>query len=150
MKRINYLFFCLLLCAAFVVGCKSDDGGDPDPEQTEEEKALAELQGTWDVTTAKRDGTDLEGYSDMTLTISNKNISTSGQTADPSVFPTGSFTFVEGADFKKIDVNGVIVTLAASSDKLTTKFDLNDEGDNASRVLGLAGSYTFTFSKTVD
>lgn len=145
MKKINYLFICLLLSAAVVVGCKSDDGGEPGTSP--EEKAVADLQGKWEVTSAKRDNSDLEGYDNMVLTVSNKSLATAGATASPSVFPTGSFTFVEGSDYKKITVDGITVTLTANGENLNASFKLDDEGNNAARVQGLDGSYAFTFKK---
>lgn len=130
---------------AVVVGCKSDDGGSPEPSA--EEKAVADLQGKWEVTSAKRDNDNLDGYDDMVLTVSNKSFATAGATASPSVFPTGSFTFVEGSDFKKISVGGKTVTLTVNGDKLNASFKLDDEGNDAARVTGLDGSYSFDFEK---
>lgn len=144
MKKINYLLVCLFLSMTVFVGCKSDDGGDPEPSA--EEKALEALQGTWEVANAQKDNVALDGYEDMTMTISNKTISTSGAPG-VSVFPKGSFTFVEGSNFKKIRVDGVDVDLTTGSNSLVAKFSLDAEGNNAARVAGLEGSYTFTFNK---
>lgn len=147
MKKINYLFICLFLSVAVVVGCKSDDGGNPPAE----EGNLAKLDGSWKVSTAKRDGTDLPEYEDMTLTISksNKTFATSGgPSGDANVFPKGSFTD-EGNDYSKVKVgpNNIIVSLTPGASSLTASFKLDSEGGNAARVLGLDGSYTFTFTK---
>lgn len=145
MKKFNYLLVCLFLSMTVFVGCKSDDGGDPEP--TAEEKALEPLVGTWKVKDAKKDNVDLDGYGDMTLTISsNKTISTANAPSG-TVFPTGSFTFVEGSNFKKIKVDGVDVELTSGSSSLVAKFKLDEEGNNVARVTGLEGSYTFTFEK---
>ena len=145
MKKINYLLVCLFLSMTVFVGCKSDDGGDPEPSA--EQQALEALQGTWKVTDAKKGNVDLDGYSNMTMTISaNKTISASNAPSG-SVFPTGSFTFVEGSNFKKIKVDGVDVELTVGSSSLVAKFKLDEEGNNAARVAGLEGSYTFTFGK---
>lgn len=144
MKKFNYLLVCLFLSMTVFVGCKSDDGGDPEP--TAEEKALEPLVGTWKVKDAKKDNVDLDGYGDMTLTISpNKTISTANAPSG-TVFPTGSFTFVEGSNFKKIKVKDIVVDLTVN-DGLVAKFNLDEEGNNAGRVAGLEGSYTFTFEK---
>lgn len=145
MKKINYLLVCLFLSMTVFVGCKSDDGGDPEPSA--EQQALEALQGTWKVTDAKKDNVDLDGYSNMTMTISsNKTISTPNAPTG-SVFPTGSFIFVEGSNFKKIKVDGVDVELTVGSSSLVAKFKLDEDGNNAARVAGLEGSYTFTFGK---
>lgn len=147
MKKINYLLVCLFLSMTVFVGCKSDDGGDPEPSA--EQQALEALLGTWDVTDAKKDNVDLDGYSNMTMTISsNKTISTSnGPSPSESVFPTGSFTFVEGSNFKKIKVKDVDVQLEYDATTLEARFKLDEEGNNAARVAGLDGSYIFKFKK---
>ncbi len=143
MKKINYLLVCLFLSMTVFVGCKSDDGGDPEPSA--EQKALEALQGAWEVTDAKKDNVALDGYDAMTMTISNKTINTTGAPSG-SIFPTGSFTFVD-ANFKKIKVKGVDVELTPGGNSLVAKFKLDEDGNNAARVTGLDGSYTFTFSK---
>lgn len=127
------------------VGCKSDDGGDPEPSA--EQKALEALQGTWKVTDAKKDNVDLDGYSNMTMTISsNKTISTANAPSG-SVFPIGSFTFVEGSDFEKIKVKDVDIQLVYDATTLEARFKLDEEGNNAARVAGLEGDYIFKFGK---
>lgn len=145
MKKLNYLLVCLFLSMTVFVGCKSDNGGDPEP--TAEQQALEALQGTWKVTDAQRDNSPLEGYENMTMTISsNKTLSTAGGPSG-SIFPTGSFTFIENSNFKKIRVDNVDVELTAGGDSLVAKFKLDVDGHNAARIAGLDGSYTFKFSK---
>jgi len=148
MKKINYYFFCLLFSVAVMAGCKKDDGGGPSPEAT----ALAKLQGVWDINTAAKDGVALNGYEDMKLTISDKTMSASG-TPDKLIFPEGNFTF-SGTDFKNILVNtnnrGAINVeiLASTETALTLRFDLEEDGtDASSRVAVVQGQYTFSFKK---
>lgn len=152
MKKINYLLLCFVLSVVVFSGCKSDDGGStpPNPEQD----ALNMLQGTWDVTAATRDQTSiLDDYSDLSVTISNKTITEDGAPST-SIFPTGSFTFKEGSDYKVIIVNDsgqgpVEVNLTGSSaTQLSTSFSLDEDGrDNSAKILLLDGAYVFKFGK---
>lgn len=141
MKKVNYYFFCLLFTVALMAGCKSDDGGGPNPEQD----ALAKLQGTWALTDAKKDSSPYSGYEDMKLTISNKSITASGA-PNNSIFPTGAFEFAEGG-YNAIVVDGINVALNVSETTLRTSFSLNEDGSNASRVAIVEGNYVFTFEK---
>lgn len=147
MKKLNYLLVCLFLSMTVFVGCKSDDGGDPEPSA--EQKALEALQGTWDVTDVKKDDTQslLEDYDNMTMTISANKTITTPNAPSGSVFPTGSFTFVEGSNFKKIKVAGVEVDINSSNDKLVAVFNKESDGGNGSKIKAVEGKYRFEFSK---
>ena len=145
MKKINYLFCCLFLSVAILTSCGSDDGGGG---PTAEEAAVAKLQGSWEVTEAKRDTENLtEDYMDMVVVIDGKNISATGEPST-SVFPTGNFTF-DGDNYNKILVDGINVALNVTDTNLTTSFALDEEGNDASsRVTVVQGSYRFTFAKS--
>lgn len=144
MKKINYLFFCLFISVALLASCKSDDGGGDGP--TAEEAALAKLQGTWNLTNAMRDVSNITAdYTNMKLVINGKNLSTTGAPSE-SVFPTGTFTFV-GTNYNEIIVDGIEVTLAATDANLVTSFSLNQDGSNAGRVTVVEGDYQFSFMK---
>lgn len=143
MKKINYLFFCLLLSVAFLASCGSDDGGGgPTPE----EAALAKLQGIWNLTAATKDNSPIAGYESMKLTIANKTMTATGTPGADSVFPTGSFSFV-GTNYNQILVDGINVTLAVTETTLVTSFELNEDGTDAGRVAVVQGAYQFMFTK---
>lgn len=145
MKKINYLFFCLFLSVALLASCKSDDGGG-DPGLTEEQVALAKLQGTWRLTAATKDGSPIPDYDLMRLTIDNKTMTATGTPGAESVFPTGTFAFI-GIDFNRILVDEIRVDLVISETTLVTSFALNADGTDASRVTAVEGAYQFSFTK---
>lgn len=142
MRNVNYYFFCLFFVVAVMAGCKKDDGGDPSPEDA----ALTKLQGTWNLTNATRDASNITSqYEDLTIVINNKTLTAQGAPGD-SVFPTGTFNFKEG-DSNVIVIDGINVSLSATDTNLRTSFSLDEDGSDASRVAVVQGNYIFTFTK---
>lgn len=144
MKKINFVNLCMIAWAISfsIVSCKSDDDGGGDPKQNAEKEALEKYSGEWEAVSVTKDGANYEGYEDFVLKISeDKKFQASG---DPnSVFPTGSFQFIEGSDYKKVICNGVEVSLTASGNNLVASFSREQEGSSAGRIQGIAGNYKF-------
>ena len=142
MRNVNYYFFCLFFVVAVMTGCKKDDGGDPSPEDA----ALTKLQGTWTLSNATKDASNITSqYEDLTIVINNKTLTAQGAPAS-SVFPTGNFNFKEG-DSNTIVINGINISLNVTDTNLRTSFSLNEDGSDAGRVAVVKGDYIFTFTK---
>ncbi len=158
MKKINFLLTTVLILGLTIYsGCGSTG---TDPQDTPAKLRLAELEGTWSATAGSvtRDGLAEPAYDNFTLTISgtltddntnvvNTSSYTTNDSANPAVFPSGTWAF-DGTNVNSI-VRGTGIKMnidGVTESALVIEFTLNAEG-TANRTSGLAGSWIFTLSK---
>ncbi len=129
MKKFRYLF--ILLFSLTVISCSEDpDGGDNvtpvDPLDTQGNL----LNGTWkvkDANSVTKDGTIVDVFTSMTLTVSGGsasggNYSTLNSDSDEIWASSGSWTFQNGDKNKILRSDGVSVSISLTETTLRTSF----------------------------
>ena len=130
MKNYNYLksLFLTLLLSAMFISCSDDDGGDPvtpiDPLDTQGNL----LNGTWkvkDANSVTKDGSIVDVFTSMTLTISGGSASGGSYSTSNSdsgeIWPSSGFWTFENADKNKIfRSDGVAVSISVTEGTLRT------------------------------
>lgn len=151
MKRLSNLLAALVFASLVIFMSCGGDSSDPAP--TAEELAAADLIGTWSVNASSityDNGTPDGTWSNFQLTVSGSatggTFQTSGTPTEgdfSSVWPaSGSWDFTANAD--GIDRGDLIMDLSVSETSLTLSFTVAEQ---AARTNGIAGAWTFTFSK---
>jgi hypothetical protein len=143
MKR--YLTHLIYSCALLLVvsACSKDEAGP-----TAEEKFLADLEGTWQVSDVTLDNEDVsEEFDGMAVSFSEEQTFTVTNPVG-NIWPaTGLFELQEttGDLFDLMRDDEVVMSV----DELTdNSLVISFEFDSApGRLKGLAGEYTFTFTK---
>tara|TARA_A100000164_G_scaffold315478_1_gene295112 strand:- start:231 stop:674 length:444 start_codon:yes stop_codon:yes gene_type:complete len=129
MKKFKYLF--ILLFSLTIISCGEDtDGGDDvtpvDPLDTQGNL----LNGTWkvkDSNSVTKDGTIVDVFTSMTLTVSGGsasggNYSTLNSDSDEIWASSGSWTFQNGDKNKILRSDGVSVSISVTETTLRTSF----------------------------
>ena len=147
----KYTFF-LSLFALVGLLTFSNCGGGSENEKTEAEKQLDLLAGTWNISTATLDGTDvLTDYAGMTLTLTtSKGYSTSGGSFEPVWPSSGTFDFKSSGGTEDLntlvrddDVEMSISNLSTSNLSLSFNYGVSPP----CRTKAVCGDYVFTFTK---
>ena len=129
MKKLKYLF--ILLFSFTIISCGDDtDGGDDvtpvDPLDTQGNL----LNGTWkvkDANSVTKDGTIVDVFTSMTLTVSGGsasggNYSTLNSDSDEIWPSSGSWTFQNSDKNKILISDGVSVSISVTETTLRTSF----------------------------
>ncbi|MFL2991641.1 MAG: lipocalin family protein [Cytophagales bacterium] len=129
MKKLRYLF--ILLFSLTIISCGDDtDGGDDvtpvDPLDTQGNL----LNGTWkvkDANSVTKDGTIVDVFTSMTLTVSGGsasggNYSTLNSDSDEIWPSSGSWTFQNSDKNKILRSDGVSVSISLTETTLRTSF----------------------------
>ena len=129
MKKLRYLF--ILLFSLTIISCGDDtDGGDDvtpvDPLDTQGNL----LNGTWkvkDANSVTKDGTIVDVFTSMTLTVSGGsasggNYSTLNSDSDEIWPSSGSWTFQNSDKNKILRSDGVSVSISVTETALRTSF----------------------------
>ena len=146
MKKLKYLF--ILLFSLTIISCSDDtDGGDDvtpvDPLDTQGNL----LNGTWkvkDANSVTKDGTIVDVFTSMTLTVSGGsasggNYSTLNSDSDEIWASSGSWTFQNGDKNKILRSDGVSMNISLTEYNLLTSF--NTSGGIKD------GNWSFLFTK---
>ena len=146
MKKLRYLF--ILLFSLTIISCGDDtDGGDDvtpvDPLDTQGNL----LNGTWkvkDANSVTKDGTIVDVFTSMTLTVSGGsasggNYSTLNSDSDEIWASSGSWTFQNGDKNKILRSDGVSMNISLTEYNLLTSF--NTSGGIKD------GNWSFLFTK---
>ena len=149
MRKYTFLVSLFALAALLTFSnCNNNKG----TEKTEAEKQLDLLAGTWNISTATLDGTDvLTDYSGMTLTLTtSKGYSTSGGDFAPVWPSSGTFDFNSSGGTEDLntlvrDDNVEMSISNISESNLSLSFDY--AVSPPCRTKGVCGGYTFTFTK---
>ena len=147
----KYTFFVSLIALTVLFtfsNCDKNKGN----EKTEAEKQLDLLAGTWNISTATLDGTDvLTDYSGMTLTLTtSKGYSTSGGDFAPIWPSSGTFDFKSSGGTEDLNTlvrdDGVEISISSISESnLSLAFDY--AVSPPCRAKGVCGGYVFTFTQ---
>ena len=130
MKNYNYLksLFLTLLLSAMFISCSDDDGGDDvtpvDPLDTQGNL----LNGTWkvkDANSVTKDGSIVDVFTSMTLTISGGSASGGSYSTSNSdsgeIWPSSGFWTFENGDKNKIfRSDGVAISISVTEGTLRT------------------------------
>lgn len=161
MKNLIKSLLALTFLGIVASGCGSKD--DPDPT---EKIQLKKLVKTWNISTAKLDGSLREDFSTISLVITGTfdknrpegpyNYSVSGTRPNPSPWPaSGSWTFGAGEAAKSIitrdsGTNSVDMTYTLSSDGNTLTLNFNVSGGgwagSTARTQAVNGDWEFVFT----
>lgn len=149
--------------ATFYMSC--DNGGGDD--QTEEQKQLAKLVGSWSLASAKEDGVERTDFDGLVLTLSGTYVSDggiyqysfSGTRPNPSPWPgSGSWKFGSNVISELIRdpqqqggtaENEIVMGYNITDTQLTIEFTVPDghTGWAGSRAKTVTGDWVFVFTK---
>ena len=133
MKNYNYLksLFLTLFLSSLFISCSDDGGGDDpvtpvDPLDTQGNL----LNGTWkvkDANSVTKDGSIVDVFTSMTLTISGGSASggsysTLNSDSDEIWASSGTWTFQNGDKNKILRSDGVAVSISVTEGTLRTSF----------------------------
>ena len=128
MKNLRYLF--ILLLSVVIISCSDEDGGDDvtpvDPLDTQANL----LNGTWkvkDANSVTKDGSIVDVFTSMTLTISGGSASGGNYSTSNSdsgeIWPSSGFWTFENGDKNKIfRSDGVAVSISVTEGTLRTRW----------------------------
>ncbi len=142
--KYKYISIVLIVCLAFVSGCKKSKSDDPTPLTSQEkQKTLLINNGlSWTLGTVTKDGLDVtDQFAGFTLTIGDFTYVTENALA--SAWPSqGTWSFANEAGTLVDRNDGVQVTVSVSTTSLKLTFNVAGLGDGG-RVKGVDGTYIF-------
>lgn len=140
----KYSLFLSLVVA--MVSCGGDD--DDEPETDPKQETVDALKGTVTLSDfEKPNGASDLVWEGMTVTwtassLEGGSFTTSGS-ADPDVWPaSGTWTFTGDAANKITRNDGVVITLALTTEQVETAFNIST---SAGRTMVVDGDWSFTF-----
>ncbi|HLT72178.1 MAG TPA: hypothetical protein VKZ75_05975 [Cyclobacteriaceae bacterium] len=139
-----------------LTGCDEDSGGGTSEEQAQ----LDKLTDTWNISSAKLDGTDRTAdFPGLVLTISGTYnapggtyaFSFTGTRPNPSPWPaSGTWQFDANPNSQIVrldDGQKINYTLGSSNTQLTMEFNYQGAGFPGSRIEEVGGNWQFVFTK---
>ena len=144
---LNSLTTAFFLSLVIFISCGG--GGDDEPSgPTPAEEQFDKLAKTWIVTSARADGSDVDGWDQLTITFAGTatagTYSTNSQQPDGTtqVWPaSGSWVFKSDTELNTIiRDNAIEIGLAVSDNQATLTFEIVDNGGRSDIV---EGNWTF-------
>ena len=143
MKNFKDIFAILIVLSfSFYVGCKNDNGSDPEPDFLAEK--LEELMNggsSWTMNSVTKDGYDVsDQFTGFVLTVGEYTYST--QNSLSSAWPssgTWKFNDTSGTVIKRDD--GTLISVSISGTQLTLSFTAT--GVTGGRKASVDGDYVF-------
>ncbi len=143
---LNSLTTAFFLSLIIFMSC-GDDSTTPEPTAAETQFEL--LAKTWTVTKATADGSDVDGWTGLTVTFGGSatagSYTTNGQQPDGTslVWPSsGSWTFASEDNVNTITRDGSVeMSVAVDATNITLSFSITD---NSGRTDVVEGNWVFT------